>query len=81
MHIFTLLPQFHMTSFISKFVRLHGVLLFQNKQICLATYGPQCESLMSHERTRDPTDKYIYIYIHIRTRDPTDIYIYIYTYT
>ena len=37
-----------MTSFISKFV--HGVLLFQNKQICLAIYGHQCESLMSHEQ-------------------------------
>ena len=49
-HIFTLLPQFNMTSFISKFVRLHDVLLFQNKHICLAIYGLQCESLMSHER-------------------------------
>ena len=50
--IFTLLPQFHMTAFISKFVRLHGVLLFQNKHICLAIYGPQCESLMSHLQVR-----------------------------
>ena len=38
-----------MTSFISKFVRQHGVLLFLKKHICLAIYGPQCESLMSHE--------------------------------
>ena len=37
-----------MTVIISNFVRLHGVLLFQNKHICLAIYGPQCESLMSH---------------------------------
>ena len=42
-----------MTSFISKFVWKHGVLLFQNKQICLAIYGPQCESLMSHERMNE----------------------------
>ena len=27
---------------------LHGVLSFQNKHICLAIYGPQCESIMSH---------------------------------
>ena len=46
-HIFTLLPQFHMTSFIFKFVRPHGVLLFQNKHICLAIYGPQCKSYES----------------------------------
>ena len=42
-----------MTSFISTFVRLHGVLLFQNKQICLAVYGPQSESLLSHERMNE----------------------------
>ena len=47
-HIFTVLPQFGITSFISKFVRIHGVLSFQNKHICLAIYGPECESLMSH---------------------------------
>ena len=41
-----------MTVSISKFVRLHGVLLFQNKHICLAVYGPQCESLMSHLQVR-----------------------------
>ena len=46
------LPQFDMTVFISKFVRLHGELLFQNKQICLAIYGPQCESLTSHLQVR-----------------------------
>ena len=31
---------------------LHGVLSFQNKHICLANYGPQCESLMSHLQVR-----------------------------
>ena len=41
-----------MTPFISKFVRRHGVLLFQTKHICLAIYGPQCESLMSHLQVR-----------------------------
>ena len=41
-----------MTAFISKFVRLHGVLLSQNKHICLAIYGRQCESLMSHLQMR-----------------------------
>ena len=43
-----------MTVFISKFVRLPGVLLFQNiyKHIRLAIYGPQCESLMSHLQVR-----------------------------
>ena len=51
-HIFTLLPQFHMTVFISKFVRLHGVLLFKNKHICLAISAPQCEGLMSHLQVR-----------------------------
>ena len=47
-HIFTHLPQFRITVFISKFVELHGVLSFQNKHICQVIYGPQCESLMSH---------------------------------
>ena len=51
-HIFTLLPQFRMTVFIFKFVRLHGTLSFQNKHICLAIYGPQCESHMSHIQVR-----------------------------
>ena len=65
-HIFTLLPQFHMTFFISKFVRLHGVLLFQNKHICLAIYGPQCESLMSHERMNEAE----MLYFHSKLPDP-----------
>ena len=39
---------FHLSFIFSKFVRLHGTLLFQNKHICLAIYGPQCESLMSY---------------------------------
>ena len=53
LHIFTLLPQFRITVFISKFVQLHGVLSFQNKHICLAIYGPQCESLLiSHLQVR-----------------------------
>ena len=64
--IYTLLPQFHMTSFISKFVRLHGVLLFQNKHICLAIYGPQCESLMSHERMNEAET----LYFHSKLPDP-----------
>ena len=41
-----------MKVFISKFVRLYGVFLFQNKHICLAIYDPQCESLMSHLQVR-----------------------------
>ena len=49
-HIFTILPQFLITVFISKFLRIHGVLSFQNKHICLEVYGPQCESLMRHLR-------------------------------
>ena len=51
-HIFTILPQFRITVFISKFVRIHGVLSFQNKHICLAIYGPQSERFMSHLRVR-----------------------------
>ena len=51
-HIFTILPQFRITVFISKFVRIHGLPSFQNEHICLAIYGPQCESLMSHLRVR-----------------------------
>ena len=47
-HIFTILPQFRITVFISTFVRIHGV-SFQNKHICLAIYGPQC---VSHLRVR-----------------------------
>ena len=51
-HIFTLLPQFRITVFISKFVGLHGVLSFRNKHICVAIYGTQCESLMNHLQVR-----------------------------
>ena len=51
-----------MTVFISKFVRLHGVLLFQNKQICLAIYGPQCESLMNHLQVRMSEAEVLYFY-------------------
>ena len=47
-HIFTILPQFFITVFISEFVRLHGMLSFQNKHVCLLIYGPQCESVVSH---------------------------------
>ena len=55
-----------MISFISKFVRLHGVLLFQNKHICLAIYGPQCESLMSYERMNGAE----MLYFHSKLPDP-----------
>ena len=41
-----------MTVFISTFVRIHDLLLFQNKHICLAIYGAQCESPMSHLQVR-----------------------------
>ena len=41
-----------MTVYISKCVRLHGVLLFQNKHMCLAIYGPQCASLTSPLQVR-----------------------------
>ena len=51
-----------MTVFISKFVWLHGVLLFQNKQICLAIYGPQCESLMNHLQVRMSEAEVLYFY-------------------
>ena len=57
-----------MTIFISKFVRLHGVLLFQNKHICLAIYGPQCESLMSHLQVR--TNEAEMFYFHLKLPDP-----------
>ena len=67
-HIFTLLPQFHMTVIISKFVRLHGVLLFQNKHMCLAIYGPQCESVMSHPQVR--INKAEMLYFHSKLPDP-----------
>ena len=51
-HIFTLLPQFRIIVFISKFVRLHSMLSFQNKHTCLAICGPQCESVVSHIQVR-----------------------------
>ena len=51
-----------MTVFISKFVRLHGVLLFQNKHICLAIYGPQCESVMSHLQVRMNEAEMLYLH-------------------
>ena len=50
------------TVFISKFVELHGVLLFQNKHICLAIYGPQCESLISHLQVRMNEAEMLYFY-------------------
>ena len=55
-----------MTSFISKFVRPHGVLLFQNKRICLAIYVNQCESRMSHERINEAE----MLYFHSKLPDP-----------
>ena len=57
-----------MTVFISKFVRLHGVLLFQNKHIRLAIYGPQCESLMSHLQVR--MNEAEMLYFHSKLPDP-----------
>ena len=60
--MFTFLPQFHLTVFISKFVRLHGVLLFQNKHTCLAIYGPQCEGLTSHLQVRMNNDEMLYFH-------------------
>ena len=38
--------------FFSKFVRLHGVLSFQNKRMCQGIYGSQFESLLSHLQVR-----------------------------
>ena len=57
-----------MTVFISKFVRLHGVLLFQNKHICLAIYGPQCESVTSHLQVR--MNEAEMLYFHSKLPDP-----------
>ena len=48
-----------MTVFISKFVQLHGVLLFQNKHIFLLIYGPQSESVMSHLQVRINEAEYV----------------------
>ena len=66
--MFTLLPQFHMTVFISKFVRLYGVPLFQDKHICLTIYGPQYESLMSHLQVR--MNEAEMLYFHSKLPDP-----------
>ena len=60
--IYLLLPQFCLTVLISKFVRLHGMLSFQNKHICLAIYGPQCESFMSHLQVRMNEPEMYYFY-------------------
>ena len=57
-----------MTVFISKFVRLYDLLLFQNKHICLAIYGPQCESLMSNLQVR--MNKAEMLYFHSKLPDP-----------
>ena len=57
-----------MIVFISKFARLHGVLLFQNKHISLAIYGPQCESLMSHLQVR--MNEAEMLYFHSKLPDP-----------
>ena len=57
-----------MIVFISKFVRLHGLLLFQNKHICMAIYGPQSESLMSHLQVR--MNKAEMLYFHSKLPDP-----------
>ena len=56
-----------MTVFISKFVRLHGVFLSQNKHICLQIYGPQCESLLSHLQVR--MDEAEMSYFHSKLQD------------
>ena len=55
-----------MTSFIYKFVQLHGMFLFQNKHVCLAIYGPQRESLMSDEQVKDGE----MLYFHSKLPDP-----------
>ena len=43
------------------------MLLFQNKCVCLGIYGPQCESLMSHERMNEAE----MLYFHLKPPDPT----------
>ena len=60
-----------MTVFISKFERLHGVLLFQNKHICLAIYGRQCESLMSHLQVR--INEAEMLYFHPKLPNPEEV--------
>ena len=57
-----------MTVFISKFVRLYDVLLFQNKHICMAIYGPQFESLVSHLQVRMNEGEMLYF--HSKLSDP-----------
>ena len=58
-----------MTVFISKFVWLHGVLLFlKKKQICLAIYGPQFESPMGHLQVR--INEAEMLYFHSKLPDP-----------
>ena len=44
------------------------MLLFQNKHICLAIYGPQCESLMSHLQMR--MNEAEMLYFHSKLPDP-----------
>ena len=55
-----------MTVFISKFVRLHGMCLFQNKHICLTIYVPQC--LMSHLQVR--MNEAEMLYFQLKLPDP-----------
>ena len=57
-----------MNIFISTFLRQHGVLLFQNKHICPAIYGPQCESLMSNLQVK--MNEAEMLYIHSKLPDP-----------
>ena len=49
-------------------MRLHGVLLFQNKRIFLGVYGPQCESLMSNLQVR--MNEAEMLYFHSKLPDP-----------
>ena len=44
------------------------MLLFQNKHICLAIYGSQCESLMSHLQVR--MNEAEMLYFHSKLPDP-----------
>ena len=52
-------------------MRQHGVLLFQNKHICLAIHGPQCESLMSHLQAR--MNEAEMLYLHSKFPDPARV--------
>ena len=49
-------------------MRLHGVLLFQNIHICLAIYGPECESLMRLLQVR--MNEAEMLYFHSKLPDP-----------